>query len=118
MIEFLIEIGVQIMGEVLFGFLADRVAWEGWKSDFAAVLGHCLTGIVLGAATLRFFPHHVIASYSVRAAALVVVPLGLGALFFVLETRKEPAKAAPFLRFLSAAGLGVGFALVRFVFAR
>ncbi len=118
MIEFLIEISLQIMGEVLFGFLADCVAWEGWKSDSVLVLGHGLTGIVLGAATLRFFPHHVIASYSVRAAALVVVPLGLGVLFFFLEIRKEPAKEAPFRRFLSAAGLGVGFALVRFVFAR
>jgi hypothetical protein len=50
--------------------------------------------------------------------ALVVVPLGLGALFFFLETRKEPSNAAPFRRFLSAAALGVGFAIVRFVFAR
>ncbi len=117
MIEFLIEIGVQIMGEVFFDFLADRVAWEGWKSDFVAVLGHCLTGIVLGTATLRF-SQHLIASSSVRAVALVVVPLGLGALFFFLEIRKESANAEPFRRFLSAAALGVGFAVVRFVFAR
>jgi hypothetical protein len=118
MIEFLIEISVQIMGEIFFGFLADHVAWEGWKSDFVAVLGHGLTGIVLGAATLRIFPQHLISSSSWRAAALVVVPLGLGALFSFLETLKESANAAPFRRFLSAAALGVGFALVRFVFAR
>jgi hypothetical protein len=117
MIEFLVELVTQVLGEVLLEYVADRVDWQGWNSSVVATLGHLLIGILLGAATLLILPHHVIGSTSGRVAALIGVPLGLGALFALIETARTSATAQRLRRFFTAAALGFGFALVRYLFA-
>ena len=74
---------------------------------------------ILGAATLLVFPQHVITSPMTRAAAVAVVPLALGFAFALLERLKASSSSArPLRRFLTAFALALGFAGVRYLFAR
>jgi hypothetical protein len=120
MIELLIELVTQIVGNVLIDYLVDRFAWEGFRSVPVASLGHLFVGAILGLVSLRFLPHPVIQSLSGQIASLVVVPAGLGMVFAWRENSRTGGtpNGYPVLRFISAASLALGFGVVRFFFAK
>ena len=125
MIEFLFQIAVEVIGQILFEVLfgvgseslkhsTDR---EGRSHPVRVALGHFLMGVIAGGLSLLLFNERLLARSAYPGLSLLLSPLGTGAAMHVLGARWENDDERPRLfSFRAGAIFAFGMAVVRFYY--
>ena len=123
MLEFLFQIVIEVIGQVLFEILFG-VGSESLKGatrrqrrshPVLAGIGHFVMGVIAGAVSLLLFNERLLARSTIPGVSLLLSPLGTGAAMHVLGARWEHDDERPRLfSFRAGAIFAFGMALVRF----
>jgi hypothetical protein len=119
-IEILIEVFVDLFGEVLLDVVVHAVGARRGSSAVLRLLFFALMGAVTGALSLLVLPRHFIRSADLRLVALAVTPIVAGALFSWVgrSRRKRDREASALESFWPAFSFALAMAVVRYFAAR
>jgi len=88
LIEVLLELIVEILGEVLFGIAGaifeEAISDEGRARRLPAAVGHVLMGMMAGAISLMVLRHQVLGHLGIPGISLILAPVGTGTLLELL----------------------------------
>ena len=119
--ELLGELLLQIIGEVLveLGLHSLKEPFRRDPNPWFATIGYALIGTILGGFSLLVFPHLLVAARW-RVANLIVSPIASGGLMCLVgQWRRRRGDAVLRIdRFAYGLLFAMGFALVRFFFAK
>ena len=125
MLEFLFQIVIEVIGqilfEVLFGVGSESLKHssgrEGRAHPVLAASGHFVMGAIAGGLSLLLFNERLLARSAFPGLSLLLSPLGTGAAMHVLGARWEDDDRRPTLfSFRAGATFAFGMELVRFYY--
>jgi len=125
-IEFLAQLVLEVVGQVVFELIA-AFGWESLKDSarrerestpILAGTGHLLLGVFAGVLSLLVVPRRLAPHSPVAGLSLLVSPIGTGiTMHWIGEFWRERGKDRPILfSFRAGAIFAFGMALVRFVY--
>ncbi|WP_343526390.1 hypothetical protein [Sphingomonas sp.] len=127
--EFLFEIMLQFVGEILLQVLFEFVVKLGLqglgapfsspKSTLFKTFGYILWGAAAGGISLLIIPSPIIENNGLRIANLIITPIAAGSIMWLLA-RKKVRKGAPLValdRFGYAFYFALAMSSVRFIWA-
>lgn len=117
MVEFVIELVVEIFGEALIqgGYSAFGEAFRSKpKSPWVAGIGQLVLGAVTGALSLLVWPSLFIQQEWARWALLIFTPLGVGSVLWAVRKLRE--KPHPEVAFQRGVVFAFGMSLIRLAF--
>ena len=120
MIEILIEVLVDLFGEVLLDIVVHAVGGRRESPAVLRLLFFASMGGVVGALSLLVLPRHFIRSSDLRLVALAITPIVAGALFSWVgrSRRKRDRQASALEAFWPAFSCALAMAVVRYFGAR
>ncbi|MBT9555510.1 MAG: hypothetical protein IV100_05740 [Myxococcales bacterium] len=117
MVEFVIELVVEIFGEALIqgGYSAFGEAFRAKpKSPWVAGIGQLTLGAVTGALSLLVWPHLFLQQAWARWALLIFTPLGVGSVLWAVRKLRE--RPNPEVAFQRGVVFAFGMSLIRLAF--
>jgi hypothetical protein len=123
LVQFLLEVGLQIFGSIGFDFATEsrRSRKEGETQDQDGCGWHfafAVFGAICGGISLIFFQHSLLPNLGLRLANLVVSPLIAGGLSYLVARHVWAARGqSPQHHFWRGFWFALAFGLVRFAYA-
>ncbi len=125
MLEFLFQVVVEVIGQILFEVvfgvgsesLKHSSGREGRSHPVLAAIGHFLMGVIAGGVSLLLFNERLLSRSAFPGLSLLLSPLATGAAMHVIGARWENEEERPRLfSFRAGATFAFGMALVRFYY--